>query len=90
MLFADIKGFTSMAQKLRPGKVLHLLNRLYSGLDALLQPCGVYKVETIGDCYVAAAGLQLESDGLYPGDVTRAEESTRNAVRILSFAQQLL
>ena len=38
------------------------LNNLYTQLDQQLEAFGVHKVETIGDCYVVAAGLKLGSD----------------------------
>ena len=57
ILFADIKGFTSMSAALHPRQVMLLLNDLFHKFDDLLETYDVYKVETIGDCYVVAAGL---------------------------------
>ena len=51
ILFADICGFTSMSEKVDPDGVMHFLNTLYSRYDQLLDDWGVYKVETVGDCY---------------------------------------
>ena len=59
VMYADIKGFTSMAHKLQPRGVMRMLNQLFVAVDALLEGYGVCKVETIGDCYVAATGLDL-------------------------------
>ena len=59
VMYADIKGFTGIAQKLQPRGVMRMLNQLYIAVDALLEGYGVCKVETIGDCYVAATGLDL-------------------------------
>ena len=59
MLYADIKGFTSLSRSLRPRQVMRLLNRLYTAVDQMLSLHAVTKVETIGDCYVAATGLDL-------------------------------
>lgn len=39
---------------------MRFLNKLYARFDALLDSHNVFKVETIGDCYVAAAGLQIK------------------------------
>ncbi|MEW5307540.1 MAG: hypothetical protein WDW36_009928 [Sanguina aurantia] len=60
ILFADLVGFTSMSEMMTPQEVMLLLNRLYTALDELLDVYGVYKVETIGDCYVVAGGLMLK------------------------------
>lgn len=37
ILFADIKGFTSMSQQLHPSEVMLFLNHLYSLFDMLLE-----------------------------------------------------
>ncbi|EFJ49535.1 guanylyl and adenylyl cyclase family member, partial [Volvox carteri f. nagariensis] len=50
-------GFTTMCNSVKPATVMSFLNDLYTRLDAMLDAFGVYKVETIGDCYVAAGGL---------------------------------
>lgn len=43
-----------------------LLHALFSELDALCISGGLYKVETIGDCYMTAAGLFVEPEGAVP------------------------
>ncbi|KXZ46170.1 hypothetical protein GPECTOR_46g239 [Gonium pectorale] len=48
ILFADIKGFTTLCHSIPPTQVMQFLNHLYSRLDTLLDVYGVYKVETIG------------------------------------------
>ena len=40
-----------MSEKVDPAEVMHFLNTLYSRYDQLLDDWGVYKVETVGDCY---------------------------------------
>ncbi|GLC68228.1 hypothetical protein PLESTF_000664200 [Pleodorina starrii] len=62
LLFADIRGFTPMCEELEPRQVMALLNSLYSRYDAMLDEYGVYKVETIGDCYFVAGGLIHEDE----------------------------
>ena len=60
VMFADIKGFTSWSSSREPTQVFQLLETLYAGFDALAKVHGVFKVETIGDTYVAVAGLPNE------------------------------
>ncbi|MEW5307519.1 MAG: hypothetical protein WDW36_009908 [Sanguina aurantia] len=60
ILFADLVGFTTMSEQLPPKEVMMLLNRLFTAFDDLLDEYGVYKVETIGDCYVVAGGLMIK------------------------------
>jgi len=57
IMFADIAGFTSWSSSRHPKEVFLLLEALFMELDAAAKKIGVFKVETIGDCYVAVAGL---------------------------------
>lgn len=56
ILFADVVGFTSMAERLGPKKLLDVMSDLFSRFDDLAESLGVEKIETIGDGYVAAGG----------------------------------
>jgi class 3 adenylate cyclase len=56
ILFSDIVGWTNIAESIPTCAVIALLNELFSAFDALLDKHGVYKVETIGDAYMVAAG----------------------------------
>lgn len=57
VMFADICGFTAWSSTRSPDHVFILLQTLYHGFDAVARQRKVFKVETIGDCYVAVAGL---------------------------------
>jgi len=57
VLFADIVGFTKLAERLSPVEVVRCLNDLFSMFDDLAQELNVEKIKTIGDAYMAAAGL---------------------------------
>src|SRR4051812_2283233 len=57
VLFADIVGFTPLAQRLSPTEVVDTLDRLFSLFDSLVEERGLEKIKTIGDCYMAAAGV---------------------------------
>jgi Adenylate and Guanylate cyclase catalytic domain len=57
VLFADISGFTAWSSERHPTQVFHLLETVYAAFDAIAKSRGVFKVETIGDCYVAVVGL---------------------------------
>ncbi|KAG2495778.1 hypothetical protein HYH03_006023 [Edaphochlamys debaryana] len=67
VLFADIKGFTQMSKEVPAAAVMIFLNDLYTRFDSLNDLYGVYKVETIGDCYMVAGGLMASSSGASPG-----------------------
>jgi adenylate cyclase len=57
ILFADISGFVPLARRLGAGRTVALLNRIVSEFDALSELHGVEKIKTIGDAYMAAAGV---------------------------------
>ncbi len=57
VLFADIVGFTPLAQGRTPRDVVVLLDQVFAGWDELAARHGVEKIKTIGDAYMAAAGL---------------------------------
>ncbi len=57
VLFADVVDFTPLAQRLPPADVVGILDRLFSRFDALVDLHGLEKIKTIGDCYMAAAGV---------------------------------
>ncbi|MCL4768665.1 MAG: adenylate/guanylate cyclase domain-containing protein [Hyphomicrobiaceae bacterium] len=57
VLFADISGFVALARSLGAAKVVDLLNHIVSEFDKLAARHGVEKIKTIGDAYMAAAGL---------------------------------
>ncbi|MEX0626622.1 MAG: adenylate/guanylate cyclase domain-containing protein [Chloroflexota bacterium] len=56
VLFADLAGFTPWAQHTDPAEVVRFLDDLFSRFDALAATCGVEKIKTIGDSYMAVAG----------------------------------
>jgi len=57
ILFTDIVGFTEISSQVAPMKVMDMLGRLYHKLDDVAHEHGVFKVETIGDSYMAVANL---------------------------------
>jgi len=57
VLFADIAGFTAWSSVREPTQVFTLLETVYGAFDTIAARRGVFKVETIGDSYVAVTGL---------------------------------
>lgn len=57
ILFADINGFTSLSEKVSAYSLVDLLNEIFSEFDKLTDKYGIEKIKTIGDCYMAAAGV---------------------------------
>lgn len=57
IFFSDIVGFTNISSQLAPEKISDMLDRLYTRFDALSTAHKVFKVETIGDAYMAVTNL---------------------------------
>ncbi|MBA3518801.1 MAG: response regulator [Rhizobiales bacterium] len=57
ILFADIVGFTPAAALMAPAQLVDRLDRVFCEFDALARSLGVEKIKTIGDAYMAAAGI---------------------------------
>eukprot|EP00980_Cylindrotheca_fusiformis_P013626 scaffold3508_cov113-Cylindrotheca_fusiformis.AAC.6 len=57
VVFADIVGFTAWSSAREPQQVFLLLESIYHSFDKIAYRHDIFKVETVGDCYVAAAGL---------------------------------
>ena len=57
IMFGDLVGFTAWSSVREPSQVFTLLETVYQAFDELAKRRGVFKVETVGDCYVAVTGL---------------------------------
>jgi len=59
ILFADIVGFSQLSRTLKANQIVAFLNALISIYDGIANELGVEKIKTIGDCYMAAAGVPI-------------------------------
>ncbi len=57
VLFADVVDFTPYAEATSPTEVVQLLNEIFSDFDTLADRYGMEKIKTIGDAYMAVAGV---------------------------------
>ena len=58
VMFADIVGFTRMTEELSPVETVKILNDVFSMFDDIAEKYRVEKIKTIGDAYMACAGLE--------------------------------
>jgi len=82
IMCADIAGFTAWCSEREPRQVFHLLETVYGSFDKAAQDYGVFKVETVGDCYVAVTGLPEPNKD-------HAVVMARFAVKVLSTMNEL-
>ncbi len=76
VVFADIVGFTPFAAQLQPHEVVRVLERVFVAFDGLAALFGVEKIKTIGDAYMAVAGVPIACDD-------HAERAARMALAML-------
>jgi adenylate cyclase len=59
VLFADIVGFTKFSEGVSAEVVVDVLNDIFTRFDNIADHRGIEKIKTIGDAYMAAAGLPV-------------------------------
>ena len=57
ILFTDFSGFTQAVSTMPADRMVAELNEIFAAFDDITDECGVEKIKTIGDAYMAAAGL---------------------------------
>ena len=62
ILFMDIVGFTALCARSSPQQIVDLLNRVFGLCDVLILRHGLTKIDMIGDCLIAAAGVPVSMD----------------------------
>ena len=79
ILFSDIVGFTRMSMRRSASDVVALLNAIFSAVDRLVLDHGIEKIKTIGDAYMAVAGLPEARDD-HPQAIARLALAMRQMV----------
>lgn len=80
VLFTDFKGFTAMSELLSPKELVRDLHECFSAFDRICEKYKIEKIKTIGDAYMAAAGLDSNS----PNNV---ENVLRAALEMCAFVE---
>lgn len=57
VLFADLVGFTKFSAGVSPERLVVLLNEIFGDYDDIAYARGLEKIKSIGDAYMAAAGV---------------------------------
>ncbi|MGB7859209.1 MAG: adenylate/guanylate cyclase domain-containing protein, partial [Acidimicrobiia bacterium] len=78
VLFADMVGFTELAQHSEPNELVSRLNEIFTAFDAIAQKHDIEKIRTIGDAFMAASGVPLELED-------HAERVARGALEMSRF-----
>lgn len=81
VLFTDFVGFTNIVSTIPPKKLLKELNELYGQFDDIVQEHHLIKIKTIGDAYMAVAGLNGK------GDPDHAVNAAKAGIEILKYLE---
>lgn len=76
IIFADIVGFSPLAARTAPSVLLGQLSTLFARFDEIAEVHGVEKIKTIGDAYMAVAGIP--------------EPRPNHAISAVNFARDIL
>lgn len=82
VIFADVVGFTAITARMKAYEIVACLNRLFSEFDRLAEDHGVEKIKTIGDSYMAVAGVPFARSAY-------ALDAARFAVEIVTVTKRL-
>lgn len=61
VMFTDFKGFTQIAESMRPKDLVAELDRYFIEFDQIIEKYGIEKIKTIGDSYMCAGGLPIRN-----------------------------
>lgn len=60
LLFTDFQGFSTLSSKMKPNELVSELNDIFKHFDEIIDNCGLEKLKTIGDSYMAGGGFPDE------------------------------
>ena len=61
ILFTDFKGFTQIAERLRPVELVAELDKAFNAFDDIAEKHNIEKIKTSGDAYMAAGGVPIRN-----------------------------
>ena len=77
VLFTDFKGFTQHSERMSPEELVAELDHCFKAFDLIMEQYNVEKIKTIGDAYMAAAGLPTANTS-NPVDAVKAALAVRD------------
>jgi ubiquitin carboxyl-terminal hydrolase 48 len=88
LIICDVKGFTSFSDGRSPFEVLNFVQRLFTTMDEVCKRHeSIYKVETVGDGYLAVGGLSSSSSSSGPSSQAEqarlVEETAKFALEVM-------
>ena len=84
IVFVDLVGFTELSRRVGARHLIEILNAVFSRFDQIAQRHNVERIKTIGDAYMAVAGLDLVGQS---GD--HAEQAANFAIDVNDAVQEV-
>jgi class 3 adenylate cyclase len=81
ILFTDFSRFTEVVSAMPADRMVRELNEIFAAFDDIADACGIEKIKTIGDAYMAAAGLPKPCPD-------HAERCVRAGLRMLAYLEE--
>ncbi len=81
VLFTDFKGFTMITESLSPQELVAEIHTCFKAFDEIMERYTIEKIKTIGDAYMAAGGLPVQTR-------TNAVDVVHAAIEIRDFMQR--
>ena len=78
VLFTDFKDFADISSKMSPELLVDEIDTCFSAFDSIITRHGVEKIKTVGDAYIAVAGLPVPTHH-------HAEDAIEAAIEIRNF-----
>ena len=78
VLFTDFKDFADISSKMSPELLVDEIDSCFSAFDSIVARHGVEKIKTVGDAYIAVAGLPVPTHH-------HAENAIEAAIEIRNF-----
>jgi adenylate cyclase len=63
VIFADVVGFGKITARMKAYEIVGCLNQLFSEFDKVAEDVGIEKIKTMGDNYMAVAGVPTPRSG---------------------------
>lgn len=77
VFFSDFVGFTKVSMLLKPQELVDELHECFKGFDEITSKYSIEKIKTVGDAYLAAAGLPIANES-HSVDVVNAALEIRD------------
>lgn len=62
VLFTDFVNFTQYSEGLSPADLIHEIDLCFQAFDRIIERHGLEKIKTVGDAYIAVAGLPVAKE----------------------------